>query len=113
MSQIEQSIEVNVPVATAYNQWTQFEQFPQFMETIEEVRQLDDKHLHWVAEDRRQELTSGMPRSPSRSPTSGSPGDQPTAPAIRASSPSIVSPTTAAKSWPRSTSSRTESSKDR
>ena len=49
MSQIEQSIEVNVPVSTAYNQWTQFEQFPQFMETIEEVRQLDDTHLHWVA----------------------------------------------------------------
>ena len=50
MSQIEQSIEVNVPVSTAYNQWTQFEQFPRFMDTIEEVRQLDDTHLHWVAE---------------------------------------------------------------
>ena len=50
MSQIEQSVEVNVPVSTAYNQWTQFEQFPRFMDTIEEVRQLDDTHLHWVAE---------------------------------------------------------------
>ena len=50
MSQIEQSVTVNVPVSTAYNQWTQFEQFPQFMEAIEEVRQLDDTHLHWVAE---------------------------------------------------------------
>jgi uncharacterized membrane protein len=50
MSQVEQSIEVDVPVSTAYNQWTQFEQFPRFMEAIEEVRQLDDTHLHWVAD---------------------------------------------------------------
>jgi uncharacterized membrane protein len=50
MSQIEQSIEVNVPVSAAYNQWTQFEEFPQFMEAIEEVRQLDETHLHWVAD---------------------------------------------------------------
>jgi uncharacterized membrane protein len=35
---------------TAYNQWTQFEEFPQFMEGVEEIRQLDDTHLHWVAE---------------------------------------------------------------
>ena len=50
MSQIEQSIEVNVPVRTAYNQWTQFEEFPQFMEGVEKVIQLDDKRLHWSAE---------------------------------------------------------------
>jgi hypothetical protein len=50
MSQIEQSIEVNVPVSTAYNQWTQFEDFPRFMEDISEVRQVDDTHLHWVAD---------------------------------------------------------------
>ena len=50
MPTIEQSIEVQVPVRTAYDQWTQFEQFPQFMEGIEEVRQLDDKRLLWVAE---------------------------------------------------------------
>ena len=49
MSTIEQSIDVNVPVRTAYNQWTQFEEFPRFMEGIEEVRQLDDKRLHWRA----------------------------------------------------------------
>jgi uncharacterized membrane protein len=49
MSTIEQSIEVEVPVQTAYNQWTQFEEFPQFMEGVEEIRQLDDRHLHWVA----------------------------------------------------------------
>ena len=47
---IEQSIEVEVPVHTAYNQWTQFEEFPQFMDGVEEIRQIDDTHLHWVAE---------------------------------------------------------------
>lgn len=50
MSTIEKSIDVNVPLETAYNQWTQFEEFPRFMEGIEMVRQLDDKHLHWRAE---------------------------------------------------------------
>ena len=50
MATIEQSIDVEVPVDTAYNQWTQFEEFPTFMEGIEEVRQLDDRNLHWVAE---------------------------------------------------------------
>lgn len=48
-STIEQSIDVNVPVRTAYNQWTQFEEFPRFMEGVEQVRQLDDTHLHWKA----------------------------------------------------------------
>jgi uncharacterized membrane protein len=47
---IEQSIEVEVPVRTAYNQWTQFEEFPQFMEGVEQVQQLTDDRLHWVAE---------------------------------------------------------------
>src|SRR5215208_2480412 len=46
---IQESIEVDVPVSTAYNQWTQFEEFPDFMEGVEEVRQLDDTRLHWVA----------------------------------------------------------------
>jgi uncharacterized membrane protein len=49
VSTIEKSIEVNVPINVAYNQWTQFEEFPQFMEGVEEVRQLDDKRLHWKA----------------------------------------------------------------
>ena len=47
MSHIEQSIEVAVPVRTAYDQWTQFEEFPRFMEGVEEVRQIDDTHTHW------------------------------------------------------------------
>ncbi|QKT03990.1 SRPBCC family protein [Ectothiorhodospiraceae bacterium 2226] len=49
MSTVRDSIEVNVPVTTAYNQWTQFEDFPKFMGDVEEVRQVDDKHLHWRA----------------------------------------------------------------
>ena len=46
---IDASIEVDVPVSTAYNQWTQFEEFPRFMQGVEKVRQLDDTRLHWVA----------------------------------------------------------------
>lgn len=49
MHTIEKSIEVNAPVETVYNQWTQFEEFPRFMKGIEEVRQLDDQRLHFVA----------------------------------------------------------------
>jgi uncharacterized membrane protein len=50
MSSIEESVEVEVPVRTAYNQWTQFEEFPQFMEGVEQVKQLDDTTTQWVAE---------------------------------------------------------------
>ena len=49
MSNIEKSIDVHVPVQIAYNQWTQFEEFPRFMEGIEQVKQLDEKRLHWRA----------------------------------------------------------------
>ncbi len=48
METIDQSIEVDAPISTVYNQWTQFEEFPEFMEGIEQVSQLDDKRLHWV-----------------------------------------------------------------
>ena len=50
MSTIEKSIEIDVPVNKAYNQWTQFEEFPKFMEGVKAVKQLDDKRLHWRAE---------------------------------------------------------------
>lgn len=40
-------IDVEVPIRTAYNQWTQFESFPEFMEGVEQVRQVDDTHTHW------------------------------------------------------------------
>jgi uncharacterized membrane protein len=49
METIEKYIDVNVPLRTAYNQWTQFEDFPKFMESIERVQQLDETGLHWVA----------------------------------------------------------------
>lgn len=48
MSQVQKSIDVDVPVSTAYNQWTQFETFPQFMGGVESITQTDDTHLHWV-----------------------------------------------------------------
>ena len=50
MSTVEKSVDVNVPVGTAYNQWTQFEEFPRFMEGVKSVTQTDDTHLRWVAE---------------------------------------------------------------
>ena len=50
MSTIEKTVDVDVPVRTAYDQWTQFESFPEFMEGVESVEQLDDKRLHWKAE---------------------------------------------------------------
>ena len=56
MSLIEKSIEINVSVKTAYNQWTQFEEFPKFMEGVEEVKQLTDKRLH-----RTQQIMCGEP----------------------------------------------------
>jgi uncharacterized membrane protein len=52
MPKVEESIEVQVPVQQAYNQWTQFEEFPKFMEGIQSVQQLDDTHVRWVAEIR-------------------------------------------------------------
>ncbi len=50
MATIEKTVEVDVPVRTAYDQWTQFEEFPHFMEGVKAVRQLDDKRLEWHAE---------------------------------------------------------------
>jgi uncharacterized membrane protein len=48
MSTVKEAVDVDVPVHTAYNQWTQFEQFPHFMEGVENVTQLDDRHNHWT-----------------------------------------------------------------
>ena len=49
MSTVEASIDVEMPLRTVYDQWTQFEEFPQFMEGVESVQQLDDTRLHWKA----------------------------------------------------------------
>ncbi|WP_411105257.1 SRPBCC family protein [Streptomyces sp. cmx-4-9] len=48
MSQVMESIEVDVPVRAAYNQWTQFETFPLFMDGVQRVEQVDDTLTHWV-----------------------------------------------------------------
>ncbi|MEV0565070.1 SRPBCC family protein [Dactylosporangium sp. NPDC050588] len=48
MSGVTETIDVHVPVRTAYNQWTQFESFPQFMSGVESIRQVDDRRTHWV-----------------------------------------------------------------
>ena len=50
MATVEKSIDVDAPISTVYNQWTQFEEFPQFMEGVKIVKQLDDTHLQWTAE---------------------------------------------------------------
>ena len=47
MSTIEKSVEVEVPVKTAYNQWTQFESFPEFMDGVEQITQVTDTLVHW------------------------------------------------------------------
>jgi len=49
MSQIIETVDVDVPVRVAYDQWTQFEEFPRFMEAVEKVEQLDDTTLRWTA----------------------------------------------------------------
>lgn len=67
MAVIKKSIELNVPVRTAYNQWTQFEEFPKFMEGVKQVEQIDDKRLHWKAniagqeEEWNAEITEQIP----------------------------------------------------
>jgi uncharacterized membrane protein len=84
MTHTEKSVEVDVPVRTAYNQWTQLESFPQFMKGVKSVRQLSDKTLSWVAEiggkdvEWTSEITHQEPdrhigwRSTSGAPNSGS-----------------------------------------
>lgn len=89
LSSVTESIDVDVPVSTAYNQWTQFEDFPRFMSGVQEVRQIDDTHLHWRAqiagkeEQWDAEITQQVPdrliawRSTSGAPNQGSVSFQP------------------------------------
>lgn len=83
MPTVKKSIEADVPVRVAYDQWTQFEEFPRFMEGVESVQQLDDQRLHWrakvggKAEEWDAEITEQVPdkiiawRSTSGAPNSG------------------------------------------
>jgi uncharacterized membrane protein len=70
VARTEKTIDVNVPIRTAYDQWTQFESFPQFMEGVEAVRQFDDKRLEWRAkiagktEQWTAEITGGARAAP-------------------------------------------------
>ncbi|AEE47730.1 SRPBCC family protein [Cellulomonas fimi] len=48
MATIEQTVEVDVPIRTVYDQWTQFEDFPRFMGGVERITQTDDRHTHWT-----------------------------------------------------------------
>ncbi|WP_030437827.1 SRPBCC family protein [Actinoplanes subtropicus] len=50
MTSVTESVDVNVPIRTAYDQWTQFEDFPQFMDGVESITQTDPTHTHWVTE---------------------------------------------------------------
>jgi uncharacterized membrane protein len=50
MGAVTESVDVAVPVTTAYNQWTQFEEFPHFMEGVTTVRQISDTLIHWETE---------------------------------------------------------------
>ncbi|KAF0847081.1 SRPBCC family protein [Nocardia caishijiensis] len=50
MSTVIEAVDVHVPVATVYNQWTQFESFPQFMHGVDRIEQLDDTHTRWTVD---------------------------------------------------------------
>ena len=83
MERMEKTFEIDCPVHTVYNQWTQFEDFPNFMEDVKEVRQLDDTHLYWKAsvagkeKEWNSEITEQVPdqviawRSTSGAPNAG------------------------------------------
>ena len=48
MTTVIETVDVNVPIGTVYNQWTQFEDFPKFMDGVESITQTGDRHTHWV-----------------------------------------------------------------
>jgi uncharacterized membrane protein len=47
-SKLLESVDIEVPVTKAYDQWTQFEEFPRFMKHVKAVRQVSDRMLHWT-----------------------------------------------------------------
>ncbi len=76
METVEETIDVAVPVRTAYNQWTQFESFPEFMSGVESVTQLTDTTNHWVTKIGGVQLASSIPKSSTSSRTNGSPAQR-------------------------------------
>ena len=70
MSQITETVDVDVPISVAYDQWTQFETFPQFMEGVESVTQVDDTRNRWKVEvaGATREFDTEIRRSASRGP---------------------------------------------
>jgi carbon monoxide dehydrogenase subunit G len=50
VSDVTESVEVDVPIGTAYDQWTRFESFPWFMAGVESVSRIDATRTHWVTE---------------------------------------------------------------
>jgi uncharacterized membrane protein len=48
MVSVIKSVDVEAPLSTVYNQWTQFEEFPQFMGGVDQITQIDETHTHWV-----------------------------------------------------------------
>lgn len=68
-TKVQKSVVVDVPLSTAYNQWTQFEEFPRFMEGVQQVTQLADDRLEWVVEIagvRRQWVAKILEQAPDR-----------------------------------------------
>jgi uncharacterized membrane protein len=69
VASVLESIEVDVPVSTAYNQWTQFETFPEFMKGVESVDQIDETSLQFrveVAGVRREYFAQITEQTPDR-----------------------------------------------
>ena len=83
MSNVTESIDVDVPVSTVYDQWTQFETFPQFMEGVERIDQITDTKTHWVTKigGVEREFDATSPSSTRMSGLPGSPRPEPTRPA--------------------------------
>lgn len=50
MSDITETVEVDVPVTVAYAQWARFEQFPSFMEGVNQVTRTGENGMRWTVE---------------------------------------------------------------
>ena len=78
MVSVTKSVDVEAPLSTVYNQWTQFEDFPQFMGGVDQITAIDDRTLTG-SPALAVSGASSTPRSPNSILTSGSRGRAPTA----------------------------------